>query len=87
MTRKPASCPANPAPGPPDTGRPRAEAPDEHTSKARQETTVHPIIRRCEFAPNWRICARITLKVLDWRETNIRRFARSRAKNRVTLGN
>jgi hypothetical protein len=24
---------------------------------------VHPIIRRCEFAPNWRISARMTLNV------------------------
>jgi hypothetical protein len=26
-----------------------------------------------EFAPNWRICARMTLNVLDWQEANIRR--------------
>jgi len=28
---------------------------------------VHPIIRRCEFAPNWPISARMRLNVLDWR--------------------
>jgi hypothetical protein len=42
-------------------------------AKARQETTAHPIIRRCEFAPNWRISARMTLNVPDRREANIRR--------------
>jgi hypothetical protein len=43
-------------------------------AEARQGTTVHPIIRRCEFAPNWRISAPMTLNVLDWREANIRRY-------------
>jgi hypothetical protein len=45
-----------------------------------------PIIGRCEFAPNWRICARMTLNVLGWREANIRRSGASSTSGAVCPG-
>jgi hypothetical protein len=52
-------------------------------AKARQQATAHPIIRRCKFAPNWPISARMTLNVPDWQEANIRRYARPTAQGRA----